>query len=151
MLARLVILLALLPLLDLLLLVRIGARIGFAPTLALVLATGLLGAALARHEGLRVLRSWNEALAAGRMPSEGALGGVLVLAGAALLAAPGVLTDVAGLLLVLPPTRRLIGARVRARLARRVQAGGRPAGPRADRPAREQIIDVEARPPPEER
>jgi UPF0716 protein FxsA len=83
--------------------------------------TGLLGAALARHEGARVLRSWQESMARMQVPEEGVLSGALVLLGAVLLITPGVLTDVAGLTLLFPPTRRLFAARLRHWAERRLQ------------------------------
>lgn len=112
------------PFIELYLLLAVGRTAGFWPTVAFVLGTGLLGATLARKEGLRVLRGWQAAMAQGRVPEEGILSGVLVLLGGALLIAPGVLTDLTGVLLLLPPTRRLISARVRRVLERRAQSGG---------------------------
>jgi UPF0716 protein FxsA len=113
----------LVPLLDLWLLLRIGGRLGLAPTVALVLGTGLLGAWLARREGARVLQGWRRAAAEGRLPEEGVLSGALVLAGGVLLVTPGVLTDVAGIALLLPPTRRLAAGALRGWLLRKVERG----------------------------
>src|SRR5690606_3117938 len=76
-----------------------------------------------KREGRRVLGGWRDALAAGRIPDEGVLGGVLVLVGGVLLVTPGFLTDVAGLALLFPPTRRLVADRVRAHLERRTLGG----------------------------
>ncbi|AUX31594.1 MULTISPECIES: FxsA family protein [Sorangium] len=104
------------------LLLSIGDRIGFWPTVAIALGTAVLGAALARREGLKVLASWRGAVAEGRAPDEGLTGGLLALVGAALLVTPGVLTDVVGLMLLLPPVRRRIAAAVRERFERRVAA-----------------------------
>jgi UPF0716 protein FxsA len=111
------------PLLDLYLLLALGREVGLWPTVGMVLAAGLVGSLLARREGVRVLRRWQESLARGRMPEEGLLSGVLILVGGVLLVWPGVLTDVAGLFLLLPPTRRLVAALVRRRLERRMAAG----------------------------
>jgi UPF0716 protein FxsA len=111
------------PLVELYLLLAMGRQFGFWPTLGSVLLTGLLGTVLARREGVRVLREWQRSLSQGRVPEEGILGGVLVLVGGVLLVAPGVLTDVTGLLLLFPPTRRLVAAGVRRMLERRVASG----------------------------
>jgi UPF0716 protein FxsA len=111
------------PLIELYLLLFIGREIGLWPTVASVLVTGLIGATLAKKEGLRVLRRWQQSLAQGRMPEEGLLGGVLVLVGGVLLVAPGVLTDLTGLLLLFPPTRKVVAGLVRRRLERRMAAG----------------------------
>jgi UPF0716 protein FxsA len=111
------------PLAELYLLVRIGQEIGAGPTLLMVVASGLIGGLLARKEGLRVFRRWRESMAQGRMPEEGLLGGMLVLAGGVLLVIPGVLTDLAGLLLLFPPTRRWVAGRVRRKLERGMADG----------------------------
>ncbi|WNG45208.1 FxsA family protein [Archangium minus] len=111
------------PFIELYLLLAIGREVGFWPTVGMVLLTGFVGALLAKGEGVRVVRRWQESLAQGRMPEEGILGGVLVLVGGVLLVAPGVLTDVVGLLLLFPPTRKVVAAIVRRRLERRMAAG----------------------------
>jgi UPF0716 protein FxsA len=111
------------PFLELYLLIGIGRQAGTVPTLGLVLATGLLGAWLAKREGRRVMRSWQAAMAQGRLPEDGILSGALVLVGGVLLVTPGVLTDGVGLLLLIPPTRRWIAARLRRVLERRMEAG----------------------------
>ncbi|WNG34762.1 FxsA family protein [Archangium violaceum] len=111
------------PFIELYLLLAIGREVGFWPTVGMVLLTGFVGALLAKGEGVRVVRRWQESLAQGRMPEEGILGGVLVLVGGVLLVAPGVLTDVVGLLLLFPPTRKVVAALVRRMLERRMAAG----------------------------
>ncbi|MCP3098942.1 FxsA family protein [Myxococcus sp. K15C18031901] len=111
------------PLLELYLLVVLGRHIGFAPTLGVVLFSALLGSWLARREGSRVTRRWREAMARGQVPEEGLFSGALVLAGGVLFVVPGVLTDVAGLLLLFPPTRRLVAGRLRRAAERRMRDG----------------------------
>nr|WP_225937185.1 FxsA family protein [Myxococcus sp. RHSTA-1-4] len=111
------------PFIELYLLLAIGRQVGLWPTLAMVLVTGVVGASLARREGGRVLRSWRESMARGQVPEEGILSGALVLVGGALLVAPGVFTDVVGLLLLIPPTRRFVATRLRRALERRVRDG----------------------------
>lgn len=113
----------LLPFVELFLLIRIGRVIGAGSTIAFVIAMGILGAALAKTQGKRVLDEWRDALAAGRVPEEGVLGGVLVLVGGLLLITPGVLTDVMGLFCLLPPTRRAIARALSHYLARRASVG----------------------------
>ncbi|MBX3249576.1 MAG: FxsA family protein [Myxococcales bacterium] len=111
------------PLVELWLLLFVGRHVGLWPTIGLVLATGLLGATLARREGARVMRDWQRATSEGRLPEDGVLGGALVLVGGVLLVTPGVLTDVVGLALLLPWTRRLVARRLRARLERGIAQG----------------------------
>ncbi|MGZ3458428.1 MAG: FxsA family protein [Archangium sp.] len=115
--------LVLLPFLDLYVLVALGHEVGFWPIVGLVLASALVGYWLAREEGLRVLRRWQESVARGRLPEEGLMSGVLVLAGGLLLVMPGVISDVLGLVLLFPPTRRLVARWVRRRLERGMAAG----------------------------
>lgn len=132
-------LLLLLPFVELYLLLRLGERLGALPTLALLLASAVLGVALARTQGARVLGQLQASLARGEAPGAALLGGALVMAGGVLLVVPGVLTDVLGLALLLPPTRRWVAARLGRGLERRVRSGTlhvwgmRSAGPRAER------------------
>jgi UPF0716 protein FxsA len=118
-LGKLLLLFTVLPVVELYLLISIGQAVGSGPTVALVLVTGLLGAWLAKREGGRVLRSWQESMARGQAPKEGVIASVLVLVGGVLLVTPGVVTDVTGLLLLVPWTRRLAADVIRTRLERR--------------------------------
>lgn len=111
------------PLVEVYLLFGLSHLMGFWATVALVLVTGVLGASLAKREGLRVLGRWQAALAEARMPEEGVLDGLLVLVGGVLLVTPGVLTDLTGLLLLLPPTRKVAAAWLRRRAERSIAAG----------------------------
>lgn len=145
-----------LPLVDLYLLLRIGDTIGGLATLALVLVTGALGAMLARAEGLRVLRAFQDAVARGVVPQEGVLSGALLMLGGALLITPGVITDALGLLLLVPFTRRRIAALIGARLQRAIERGSIQVvqtqfDPRAGRTSRasfDDAIDTEGEPVP---
>ncbi|MEM9456057.1 MAG: FxsA family protein [Myxococcota bacterium] len=121
MLGKLLLLFTVVPVVELYLLITIGQRLGAEPTIGLVLVTGFLGATLARREGARVLRNWQEAMARGQMPKEGVISSVLVLVGGVLLVTPGVMTDVTGLLLLVPWSRRWIAGVVRSRLEHRLQ------------------------------
>ena len=95
------------PLIELAVLVKLGEVWGFMPTIMLVLLTGISGAYLTRREGLSVwLRIQND-MAEGRMPADKLLDGLLILIGGVLLLTPGLLTDITGFCLVLPPTRRI--------------------------------------------
>jgi UPF0716 protein FxsA len=111
------------PFLDLFLLVPVGRAIGFAPLLGLVVAMGFLGAMLAQSQGRRVLSEWQSALAQGQVPEEGIVGGVLALAGALLLIMPGLLTDLVGLVLLVPVLRKPIAGLLSSYLERQVAAG----------------------------
>ena len=122
-LSRLALLFILLPILELALLIRVGQWMGFWPTIALVAATGLTGAWLARREGLLAFTRFRDQLATGRIPESAALDGVCILVGGALLLTPGLITDAWGLALILPGTRRWVQKRLKAAAARRIQDG----------------------------
>jgi UPF0716 protein FxsA len=129
---RLVLLFVLVPLVELVLLLQLAEAITWWRTLAIVLATGVVGAWLARHEGFRVVRRIQEELAAGRMPAGAMVEGVLVLVSGALLITPGILTDLCGFLLLVPPLRRVVARRLMGAFRSRVvvihgsDAQGRP-------------------------
>lgn len=123
MLSRLILLFTAVPFLELVLLVWIGGEIGLLPTVALVLLTGVVGAALARHQGLAAWRRFERALAAGRLPGRELLEGLFILLAAAFLLTPGVLTDAVGFALLVPASRRWLVARVRVRLEARLRVG----------------------------
>jgi UPF0716 protein FxsA len=146
---RLLLLFTIVPLAELALLLWIGGRIGLLATVTLILVTGALGAALARRQGLATWRRFQEALAAGRLPGRELLEGLLILVAGALLLTPGVLTDAAGFLFLVPPARRWIVRRAELRLrGRLVVAGappgsGRARGPAAGPGAGPEVIDAE--------
>lgn len=148
MLGKLFLLFTLVPMLELYLLIAVGGAIGAPATIAIVLATGLLGAGLAKHEGTRVLRAWQRAMAKGEIPEEGVVSSLLVLVGGILLVTPGVLTDVLGLAMVVPYTRRAMVRLVQRRAAHRLRITtiGGSLGPMVGGFAREpdDVIDVEA-------
>ena len=121
--ARLALLFVLVPLVELALLIQVGQVIGLGPTILLVLATGVGGAALARREGLRTVAAIQGELAQGRVPGDALVDGAAILFGGALLLTPGVLTDFLGLSLLLPGTRRWMARRIRKWLARQVETG----------------------------
>lgn len=111
------------PLVELWLLFQVGDALGSFPTVALVLGTALLGAFLAKREGLRVIRSFRLAVSEMRIPEEGITSGLLVLVGATLLISPGVLTDVVGIVLLVPPSRKLVARLLDRYLAHRFSGG----------------------------
>ncbi len=96
-------------------------------TVATIFVPGLVGAWLARREGAKAWREVRRALALQREPTGAILDGVIVLVAAVLLITPGVLTDLTGLALLLPPVRRVTREYARARLSRAIDrrvAGG---------------------------
>lgn len=124
MLMRLFLLFTLIPVIELALLVKVGSRIGVAPTIAVVLITGALGAWLARSQGLQALQRLQQALGAAQFPGEQIFDGVLILAGGLLLLTPGFLTDIVGLCALVPGTRHLLKRLVKHQVRRRMQPTG---------------------------
>lgn len=106
----------LIPLLDMMTLLWIGQYLKFWPTLALVILSGTVGAHLARSQGIQVWRQMQLDMAEGRVPTQGLLDAVLILFAGGMMMAPGLLTDGAGLLLLLPPVRGLVKRLVRRKL-----------------------------------
>jgi len=111
------------PLIELYLLIQVGAWVGFWATVGLVILTGVVGAALARREGFRVLAEWQDAMSRGHMPRDGVVGSLLVLVGGLLLITPGILTDIMGFALMVPSVRSTVSAMVQSWMAAKVQRG----------------------------
>ncbi len=129
------------PMLELVLLIKIGQGIGVWATAALVVGTALTGAFIISRQSLAVVRRTLEALSEGRPPVEPVLDGLFLLVAGALLLTPGLLTDAVALVLLVPPLRRLIGRACMRWLVRRTRARVATYGPRRWKP----------HPPPERR
>lgn len=96
------------PLAELYVILRVGDAIGLLPTLAILVADSLLGSWLLKTQGRAVWNRFNAAVGAGRVPHREVIDGVLIIFGGAFLITPGFLTDVLGVILLLPPTRALV-------------------------------------------
>jgi UPF0716 protein FxsA len=130
------------PLLELYVIVQVGQAIGALWTIALLVLSSLIGAALLRSQGRAVWRRFRAALASGRPPARETIDGALVIMGGALMLAPGFITDVLGALLLLPPSRAL-ARRAIVRNARSRVLGGFVGGA-ASRARTRQDYDVDA-------
>jgi UPF0716 protein FxsA len=108
----------LLPLAELYVIIQVGQAIGLVPTLALLLIDGVLGAALARSQGRAAWLRFNQAMAAGRVPAREVIDGALIVFGGALLLSPGFITDIFGIVLLLPPTRAILRAMLKRAAAK---------------------------------
>lgn len=121
-------LLVLLPLIELFVLIQVGARIGALATIVLSLFTAALGVWLVQRQGFGILMRVQAALAEGELPAFALIDGALVLIAGLCLLVPGFLTDGLGLLLLVPPFRhRLIGQVIQIYPAARPP---QPSGPR---------------------
>ena len=119
-----------LPLAEIAVILAVGDWIGVPLTVALLAADSVLGAMLMRSQGRRVWERFRHALERGDMPHREVIDGVLVIFGGAFLITPGFITDVVGILLMVPPTRagfrawliRRLGKRLEIRTSRRVDS-----------------------------
>jgi UPF0716 protein FxsA len=112
------------PLAELAVIVAVGDVLGLLPTLLLLLAISVAGGWLAKREGLAAWRRFQLAVAEGRVPTLEVADGAMVLLAGALLLTPGFLTDVVGVLLLLPPTRAALRRLVPRLAARRLRRRG---------------------------
>lgn len=114
--------LLLLALLELTVFVLVGRGVGFGFAVLLVFAASLLGLVLLRREGMRAWRGFRAAVESRQPPGQQVTDGLVGLAGALLLALPGLVSGAVGLLLLVPPLRRLARAGVRRATERRVSS-----------------------------
>jgi len=126
--------------LEIWILISVGHAIGGWQTLVLLALDSVLGAALVRHHGRQTWRAFRRALDEKRMPAREVADGALVLVGGTLLLTPGFLSDVVGVLFLLPPTRALVRPALTRMVARRLGLPGLPG--RLGRPQRSTYGDV---------
>jgi UPF0716 protein FxsA len=100
----------LVPIAELYVIIKIGGAIGIVPTLLLLIADSIVGTILLRSQGRAAWVRFNRALAESRIPAREVTDGVLIILGGALLLTPGFLTDIVGLILLIPPTRAIVRA-----------------------------------------
>lgn len=140
--ALLVALFIVVPIVELWAIIEIGSLIGVWPTIALLLADALLGSLLLRHQGRGAWRRFNEAIAQRRFPGREAADGLLIAVGGTLLLTPGFLTDIVGLILLIPPTRAIVRRLMRGYAMRRFVIVGAP-GPAGAPPSSRRAYDHE--------
>lgn len=108
-------LLLLFPVIELAVLIKVGSAIGVLPTLLLVIGTAVIGSFLLRIAGVATAWRARERLARGELPEQEMLEGLLIAVGGGLLILPGFISDLFGLLCLVPFTRRLLVGRIRQR------------------------------------
>ena len=96
------------PLIEIYLFIKIGSQIGAFNTVLLILTTAIAGVAYARYEGFNTLKSGISQLIKNEIPIYEIISGATLAFAAFLLIFPGFATDILGILLVIPITRRLI-------------------------------------------
>jgi len=147
---KLLILFTVVPTLELYLLFEIADRIGGIETLYLVIVTGIVGAHLAKREGLGVLQQIQEDSVNGVPPANKLVEGLMVLVGGILLITPGVMTDIFGLSLIFPLTRKLLVGVVKRSLKDRMHFEGVHIGTPQPGPAARDVADMFSHPTPGE-
>ncbi len=113
---RFLLLLSIIPLAELWLLIELTKRTSLWWTIAIVLFTGMLGMSLVRWQGTKALREIQQQVASGRSPSQSIIAGVLILVAGAFLLTPGIITDTAGFLLLIPQLRMALARFFQKRL-----------------------------------
>ncbi len=120
---RLVLIFIIVPLMEILLLIEIGSRIGTLNTILIIVLTGILGAYMMRQQGFTILANIRANLSQGRMPTGELINGVLVLVGGILLLTPGFFTDAVGFVLLIPTTRGFVRKKIQLLIQRKIESG----------------------------
>jgi len=127
------------PIVEIYLIIEIGGQIGTLNTLAVMVVTAIVGAWLARHQGLVAVRKLQQSLLQGRAVGRSMVEAALVLVAAVSMLTPGFLTDATGLALLVPPIRLAVAELITRRIGKRIRhhPGAAPRG------APHGVIDVE--------
>jgi UPF0716 protein FxsA len=112
------------PIVEIYVIVQVGSAIGVLPTIVLLIADAVIGTWLFRREGRKAWAALQLAIAEHRVPTKEVTDGALVVVGAALMLAPGFVTDAVGLLCVLPPSRAVLRRLISIWVARRLLGAG---------------------------
>jgi UPF0716 protein FxsA len=112
------------PILEIYVIIQVGQVIGAWWTIALLIVDSIFGAWLIRHEGRRSWEALNTAMGSGRMPARELADGGLILVGGTLMLSPGFVTDLLGILLILPFTRPLFRRMLTRTVSRRLLVVG---------------------------
>lgn len=113
---RLLLLFVFLPMIELYLLIILGSRIGPMPTIGLIVLTGILGATLARQQGLSTLAKIQNELKQGRAPTQELVEGAMIVVGGLVLLTPGILTDIFGFAMMVPSIRKSLAKQFNVRI-----------------------------------
>ncbi len=120
----LILLFTIVPLTELALLIKIGQIWGLKNTLLLIILTGISGAILLKVQGISILKRINTQLSQGLIPSDALFDGFFIFCGGLLLVTPGIITDILGLLMILPFSRNIFKYQVKRKI-KKIFAGGK--------------------------
>ena len=115
---RLLTIFIIIPLIELVILIKVGSYIGLWPTILIVVLTGIIGASLARYQGFMIINKIKSEVNSGKVPARELIDGLLILIGGIVLLTPGFLTDICGFFLLIPYTRNFIKGFVRSHFER---------------------------------
>jgi UPF0716 protein FxsA len=125
------------PIAEIAVFIKAGQIIGLGWTLAVVVLTAIIGTALLRRQGLKVLSQTQQKLDRGELPVGELFDGICLLVAGALLLTPGFITDFVGFALFIPPVRLLLGTFILSRFVKsgnsRIWINGEEVGPGAGR------------------
>ena len=121
--AVLVVVFLVVPLVELAVILQVARSVGVAVTLLGLIGVSVLGAWLVRREGAEVWRRFRAQVGAGVVPGREIADGAMILFAGALLLTPGFVTDLLGLLLLVPAVRRMLRATLLARVVGRIGMG----------------------------
>lgn len=119
--ATLLVLFIMVPFIEIAILIKMGSLIGFWPTIFIQIGTGIMGASLAKLQGLFVWRKIMGELQDGRIPADDMVNGLLIFAAGLVLMTPGLLTDLAGFALLIPTTRNSFRCWLQRAFKRRIR------------------------------
>lgn len=120
---RLILIFIVVPLIEILLLIEIGSRIGALNTIFIIVLTAILGASMMRQQGFTIIRNIQRDLSQGRMPTGELINGALVLVGGIVLLTPGFFTDAVGFIFLIPATRGFIRKKIQLLIRRKIESG----------------------------
>lgn len=116
------------PFVELFVLIKVGGQLGVGNTIAVVLLVSIVGAWLVKREGRRALGRIRSQFAAGQLPADEVIDGGLIMFSGALMITPGFVTDLAALLLLVPPVRSIVRRQLKSRYGSKLNVVGS-AGP----------------------
>lgn len=117
--AKLLLLFIITPLIELIVLLEVGERIGAMNTIVVVILTGILGAYLTRMQGFNILIQIRQQLQNGQFPGDSLIEGVIILVGGLTLLTPGFITDALGFLCLIPPSRLFFRELIKKEISKR--------------------------------
>ena len=119
---KLLILFVVVPLVEIYLLVEVGGALGTEATILICVLTGIVGARLAKTQGISVMQRIQASVGEGRVPTRELIEGLMILVAGILLITPGLITDVVGILALLPPVRGALWIHLRRYVTLRTQS-----------------------------